>query len=118
MTTMTTINYEAIKDEEILFQPQDMTVVYVAITNKKVAQPKKVQPHKYMPSVHYFIQIVHTDKVRYIIGKQTPGKPNTFLKPKYATRATAQKHVDAKNQSYVGRGKKSTIRQMPHYETL
>ena len=39
MNTMTTINYEAIEDEEILFQPQGMTVVYVATPNKKVEQP-------------------------------------------------------------------------------
>jgi hypothetical protein len=115
---MNTINYEAIEDEEILFQPQDMTVVYVAMPNKKVVQPKKEEPHKYMVSVHYFIKVVHTDKIRYIIGKQTTGKPNTFLKHIYATRATAQKHVDAKNKSYVGRGKKSAIRQIPHYESL
>ena len=38
MNTMTTINYEAIEGEEILFQPQGMTVVYVAMTNNKAAQ--------------------------------------------------------------------------------
>jgi len=35
---MTTINYEAIEGEEILFQPQGMTVVYIDMT-KKVDQP-------------------------------------------------------------------------------
>jgi len=33
---MTTINYEAIEGEEILFQPQGMTVEYVAKSNKEI----------------------------------------------------------------------------------
>ena len=108
---MNTINYEAIEDEEILFQPQGMTVEYVAKNKKKEQQ-------KYAHSAHYFIKVVQTDKKRYIIGKQVPGKQNTFLKHIYATRTTAQKHADAKNKSYVGRGKKYAKMKKPHYESL
>ncbi len=67
--------------------------------------------------VHYFIKAVDTKETRYVIGKQVPGKPSTFLKKTYVNRATAQKHATAKNQQ-TGHGKKSKKMKKPDYESL
>jgi len=68
--------------------------------------------------VHYFIKAIEIKEKKYVIGKQVPGKPDTFLKPLYSSRETAQKHATTKNKSQVGRGKKPKQMKQPQYESL
>lgn len=69
--------------------------------------------------VHYFTQAVKVkDKTHYKIGKQSPGKPTTFLKKTYASSDTARRNASEMNKKHKGRGKPSKKPKAPQYESL